>query len=251
MIDILYVAWNRLEYTKASFLALIENTDWSEVRCLYIKDDGSDDGTASWLNDQYAELNDEESRPHLVWDDRRLGGPVAAMNAYLDWDAATDLDPPVEMFAKIDNDFVVCPGWLPVLLKQMTLNPVLDVLGVEPWFGRPQASDHFARGISPPVEHVGGKGLIRHRVFSHCRPVPGGFNGYQGWTQYQQQHPEIRKAWITPDLPCFGLDQIDLQPYRDLAEAYESKGWGRLWPLYGNGGREYYEWWMRSRVMSQ
>ena len=53
MIDILYVGWNRLEFTKATFEALKANTDWSLVRHLHIHDDGSTDGTREWLRDAW------------------------------------------------------------------------------------------------------------------------------------------------------------------------------------------------------
>lgn len=238
MIDILYVASNRLEFTRESFDALVENTNWTEVSWLLVCDDGSTDGTAEWLSQRCDEI-DHGSSEFVVNVDLHFapfGGPVAAMNLMLD-----SLSPGVEMFAKLDNDMVVPPGWLDDMLRTMTSNPGLDILGMEPFVGNPTASPSD-RGITP-AEHIGGKGLIRTRAFSQCRPVPGGVNGYQGFTQWQHQHPQVSKAWVTPDLLCFGLDQIDLDPFPALTDTYVGKGWMRRWPQYANGGKDYYSWW--------
>lgn len=267
MIDLLYVSFNRFRYTQESFEALLTNTDWTLVNRLFIADDASTDGTADYLENAATRVPTE-----VVWNHGRFGGPVAAMNWLLDHpddicgacDGEGHFDPEVpgdlpqvcracdgrgttrhpDVFGKIDNDFVVCPGWLNMLWKTLQLHPEVDVLGTEPWYGSPtMPSPHSAFSVGPPVEHVGGKGLIRRRIFSRCRPQPGGFNGYQGWTQYQAFHPDIVKVWITPDLPCFGLDQVRDEdgPWRALAHEYEALGWGRLWPCYGSN--EHYSWW--------
>lgn len=234
MIDLLYVSFNRLEYTKATFQAMVDNTNWGQVERLFVADDSSTDGTYEYLDKAILAVPVPVDFVH-----EKLGGPVAAMNWYLD-NASDD----IEMFAKLDNDMVVCPGWLDEMLKQMTLNPGLDVLGMEPFVGDPQMPPFPDRTVGEHVAHVGGKGLIRRRVFSHCRPVPGGRNGYQGWTQHQEKHPQITKAWITPDLPVFGLDQMRPEdgPWRALAEDYEELGWQRMWPSYGSD--EHYRWWL-------
>jgi hypothetical protein len=266
VIDLLYVSFNRLEYTRQSFTALLEHTDWSLVRRLFVADDASTDGTATWLNDATLDVP-----VPVVSTWGKFGGPVAAMNWYLDQPEPTcaacrgagrtpddthcfvcdgaGVERPVAAFGKVDNDFVVCPGWLDDLTDVLADYPSLDVLGTEPWFGNPEprGADReamFTDGSGDPVRHVGGKGLIRRSVFSQCRPVPHGRNGYQGWTQYQEAHPEVVKAWITPDLQCFGLDQIreSWDPrWRDLARQYEQDGWGRMWPAYGSDA--HYDWW--------
>lgn len=270
IVDLLYVSYNRLEYTRASFEALLKHTDWSLVRRLYVADDESTDGSRDFLLDAIA-----DAPVPRVMTGGRFGGPVAAMNWYLEYESTCEAcdgtgfkggelygdiclacngsgeEKHPDVFAKIDNDFVVCPGWLNELTRVLAAHPELDVLGMEPFTAsetNPPAMPPFAgRSITGMVEHVGGKGLIRRRVFSHCRPVPGGFNGYQGWTQYQTMHPEVSKAWVTPDLPCFGLDQIrdeDSDHWRALARGYEAEGLQRLWPEYG--GSEHYAWWLES-----
>lgn len=235
MIDLLYVAFNRLAFTRETIVALLEHTDWSEVASFFILDDGSTDGAAEYLRAiAETEMPLISDTVNVVFHGDRFGGPVAAMNYYLD-----HASPDVQMFAKIDNDMVVAPGWLNDLLRTMTLNPGLDVLGMEPFVGDATACP-FPREITP-ARHVGGKGLIRSRAFGKCRMVPGGHNGYQGFTQWQEAHEHITKAWVTPDLLSFGIDQIPVEPWRSLAEKYAELGWQRLWPVYG--GPAHYEWW--------
>jgi hypothetical protein len=235
-VDILYVSCNRLEFTIQSFEALIANTAWGRVRKLFIADDDSTDGTAEYLRDHWRYIP-----VPVALNEGRFGGPVAAMNWYLD-ETAEDPDAP-DIWAKIDNDFVVCPGWLPEMYRQMELHHKLDILGTEPFLGDPAMPGTVHRDIEAPVAHIGGKGLIRRRAMQHSRPTPGGFNGYQGFTQWQEANEGVVKGWIKPDLPCFGLDQVRPEhgPWRGLAEEYARKGWQRLWPVYGDNA--HYSWW--------
>lgn len=232
MTDILFVVFNRLEYTKASFTALIDHTDWDEVEGLFIADDASTDGTHEWLASavDHERLNGVE----ITHRNDRFHGPVAAMNWCID-NRSVDSD----RFVKIDNDFVVCPDWLPEMLKQMTINPGLDILGVQPRFGPPTAPFDWGRTIEL-CRHIGGIGMMRHRAFELCRPVA---NGRFGFTEWQVEHPQIQKAWITPDMPCFSLGQIGAEPWASLAKEYIRKGWMRHWADYIDGGRDYYGWW--------
>lgn len=247
MIDLLFVAFNRLEMTRESFHALLNHTNWREVARLHVVDDGSRDGTAEWLEEALAQFRFPKHTSTVFYGSSRkvrgIGGPVAAMNLLLD-----NLSQDVEMFGKIDNDMVVPPGWLDDLLRTMYLNPGLDVLGMEPFVGDPTASP-YPREVTEAV-HVGGKGLIRTRVFSHCRPRPGGVNGYQGWTQYQVKHPSISCGWATPDLLAFGLDQLPFEPWVSLTAQYEAKRWARRWPCYSDP-TPYCGWWVPRYVANE
>jgi hypothetical protein len=236
-VNLLYVAYNRLQFTQASFSALVEHTSWDEVATLHIHDDASSDGTADWLYDASRNLPVE-----VKYESRRLGGPVAAMNRHLDLLPATQ---EVGAFVKVDNDFIACPGWLPELLRVATLNPGLDVFGLQPRLGPPKPPPWKDRGVEP-ARYIGGIGLIRHRAFEVCRPVA---NGLFGWTEFQFRHPSIGKAWVVPDLPCFSLDLIDLEPWASFTAEYVAKGWAREWPKYEeSGGADYYRWWTEAQV---
>lgn len=237
MIDGLYVAFNRLAMTEASFAALIDNTDWDEVGTLYVRDDGSTDGTAEWLQDHLADVP-----ARTVFNGDTLGGPVASMNWYLDAS-----DPETDRFFKIDNDFVVCPGWLEETLRMMYLNPGVDIFGMEPMHGPPVMGMEPTRRLNE-ARWIGGKGIIRRRVFDICRPTPSGFNGYSGFTEWQSAHPQIEKAWIYPDMPCFGLDQLPFEPWVSLTDEYERVRWQRRWPAYPEAFSAYWDWWLKASV---
>lgn len=237
MVNLLYCAYNRLEFTQASFAALADHTDWSQVAALHIADDASGDGTAEWLWEASRSIPCE-----VKYESRRLGGPVAAMLRHLDLLPETA---ECGAFVKIDNDFVCCPGWLPELLRVTSLNPGVDIFGLQPRLGPPEPPPFEARGIEP-ARFIGGIGLIRHRAFEACRPTP---NGRYGWTEWQFRHPSVGKAWVVPDLPCFCLDLVDLEPWASLATEYVEKGWAREWPKYeASGGLEYYRWWADAQV---
>ena len=251
MIDILFVAFNRLPYTIESFEALIRNTNWLHVERLFVQDDGSTDGTIDYLHEA---VNRVPARTELRHGP--LGGPVAAMNWYLDNRSEIPCDSlehtPKECWRcggtgtaligvrEIDNDFVVCPGWLDEMLRVFADNAGLDVLGTEPMIG-PSVPGEVERDYEPST-HIGGKGLIRSRIVDGCRPVPHGVNGYQGWTQYQHRH-EFSRGWIRPELCTFGIDQIPVEPWASLALDYESRGWARRWPTYSEDMSHYWDWW--------
>lgn len=236
IVDLLYTAWNRHEFTQPSFKSLIDNTDWALVHVLHIHDDGSTDGTAGYLTNAVGLLPDSLD---LRYESKRLGGPVAATNRHLDLCAeSADLED-VAAFVKLDNDVVVPPGWLNELTRVASLNPGVDYLGIQPRFGPPFPGLYEEREVEA-ARHIGGVGLMRYRAFEVCRPVA---NGRYGFTEFQCRHPENRKGWLTPDLPLFCLDLIDLEPYASIAADHIAKGWARPWGKYVDGGRSYYEWW--------
>ncbi len=242
MHDILFVAYNRLEMTREAFQALVENTIWNHVSTLYVHDDGSDDGTAEWLVRACDLLREDMNGSiNVVFDGERLGGPVATTNWYLDRSYEDYVEGKVDRFAKIDNDFVVCHDWNTEILRQMTLNPEVDVFGIEPMTPGPPKMPRWRKRIVTPAQHIGGKGIIRLRIFDCCRPAA---KGLQGWTQWQHAHRGVQKVWLTPDLPCFGLDQLPFEPWLSLRDAHLSEGaTSRKWEPYDSSMIPYWEWW--------
>jgi hypothetical protein len=49
-VDLLYLAFNRLAFTRLTFETLLANTDWNLVDRLLVYDDGSEDGTRAYLD---------------------------------------------------------------------------------------------------------------------------------------------------------------------------------------------------------
>lgn len=231
MTDILYLAWNRFEFTKFSFQKLLENTDWNQIGTLFVHDDGSKDGTDKWLHKQWIEHNNE-LKCNWVNHSESLGGPVAVMNWYLDQNSEAD------RFTKIDSDIMVPPGWLQEMNRMMYLNPGLDILGMQPDKG-PPVPGQCPRRFVEEASHIGGVGMMRKRAFKFCRPSP---NGRFGWTEFQQRHPDLTKAWIRPDLAVFEMDRLPFEPWRGLSFEYVGKEWTRAWPEYPEDAHAYWDW---------
>lgn len=221
MIDILFTAWNRLAFTTAAFTSLLENTDWQHVARLVVYDDGSEDGTREWLDGAL-----RASPVPVVFRAERLGSPVAIMQCHInDPDAAP-------VFAKIDNDVCVPPGWLTATLDVLAQYPFLELLGMEAGMSGVAGRDGILFDGFYGVEsasHIGGVGLFRTSAF-HCRPAMKP-DGRGGFTEWQHTYKPAR-GWITPDLPIVLLDRLPFEPWIALSREYVENGWQRPWPKW-------------------
>lgn len=221
MIDILFPVHNRPEFVEVSRAALETNTDWSKARL-------------------------------LVHEDPRGAGPVAIMNDYLS-------RPGSEIFAKIDSDTIVPPGWLEAGLAVMEAHPELGLLGIEPPLSRTPAP--WMRGKREPApegalqnasgyarcESIGGIGFLRRSIFaSPDRMRPHGFHGVGGFTDWQLRHPEVIKGWILPPLQVFLLDRLPIEPWASLSKEYIRKEWQRPWTNYSLADSQLWDWWTKS-----
>lgn len=223
MIDLIYLAFNRLEMTRATLTALLDNTEWNLVRKFIIYDEGSSDGTREYLQ--------STKYPHpasLIF--RKIGGPVAITKHYL-------AHAPAEIFAKIDNDTMLPPFWLSECLKAM--HPKLDLLGIEAFY--PVQSGQIQRGYTA-AKHIGGIGLMRSRCFKSM-PKEHGPGGRFGFTSWQIANKGVSKGWINPSLPVFLLDRMPMDPWLSLSQAYVKKGWQRDWAKYTDERKELWSWW--------
>ena len=251
MIDLIYLTHNRLEFTQASFEALLANTDWSLVNQLWIFDEGSTDGTKQYLK-AAVQRRVAKVRAAMFLADYS-GGPVTCMNDWLD-------EPGCDVFAKIDNDVIVPPGWLNAALAVMEAHPELGFLGLEPPASRTPAPwamnkpvpkpdnqgyglcGSWPRGCYMPCEAIGGIGLMRRSAFGNERMTPHSI--YGGWTDWQLQHPEIIKGWICPPLKLFLLDRLTFEPWASLSKRYIAEGSQRYWTPYDDKDREaLWGWW--------
>ncbi len=225
-VDILYLAYNRLEFTRASLTALRDNTDWSRVRNLWLFDDGSTDGTLDLLEDFAASCH---VASYVVQTAHK--SPVAIMNQFL----SNTRHKPAPWFIKIDNDVVLPPGWLPDCLDVLRRNPHVDLLGIE-------AKHPVGAGPREPVEtdHIGGVGLMRTAAFSEL-PVAAGRLGFSDW---QIKH-QVVKAWLNPALPVILLDRLPFAPWANLSAQYEAKNWQRPWRRYTEADKALWEWWTK------
>lgn len=211
-LDVVYLAWNRLEYTQASFATVLANTDWEQVSRLVVYDDGSTDGTCEWLREA-----SKDAPVDVKFRTRELRSPPAIMNDYLSRD-------PARLWAKIDNDIAVPAGWLPPMLDVMSAHQELSALGMAAgWTAVTGGKPSFQ-----PSSHIGGVGLFRS---AHI-PLPVWSHGRFGWTEQQHKTPGIVTGWVTPDVQAVQLDLIPEEPWASLADYYVSKRWARVWPKY-------------------
>ena len=223
-VDVLYLAWNRLAFTRTSFQLLTVNTDWAKVDRLVVYDDGSTDGTLEYLRDAILRI------PGYVELRRTLlRSPVAITLDYLN-------GPHADLVAKIDNDIAVPPDWLAPPLDVLDRNPPLDLLGLAAgWTGNP--AKNGAVYAYQPASHIGGVGVMRTSAFSRFPGLEP--NGRFGFTEWQHE-TAVRSGWITPDINAVQLDLIADEPWADLARRYVVRGWSRKWPPYDIASRS---WW--------
>jgi cellulose synthase/poly-beta-1,6-N-acetylglucosamine synthase-like glycosyltransferase len=228
-VDLLYVAWNRLEFTVFSWQMLVDNTDWSRVSKLIVYDDTSQDGTADFLRKQV------KRDPPVVAEFRQaeLRSPPAIMNRYV---ASADAD----WFAKIDNDIVVPPGWLEAMLEVVEGNPTVELLGMEAGRGLPVTPDWDGVYRFEDGSHMGGVGLLKVAAFVRRTQMKEG-DGRFGFTEWQHEYRPVR-GWINPDLPVVSLDRVPFEPWAELSEKYVEKGWQRPWGKYHERA-DYWDWW--------
>lgn len=238
-IDIVYLACGRPAFTQASMYALLKNTNLGLVRRLIIFTD-ADTHALPITGDQVETM--------II--DAHFGGPVAIMNAYLDHGQPSDI------WAKIDNDVIVPPGWLDAALGVMRDNSELDLLGIEPPASRtprpgqpavpsPEIFADFSKPGYAKTDCVGGVGVFRTRAWQN-RPPMRPHSIYGGFTDWQQENKDLVIGWIVPTLKLFLLDRIHtVEPWKALNREYYRRKLQRPWTPYDVKTVEYLAgWWL-------
>jgi len=181
-VAVLYLTYNRLEYTKLSLKALLENTEYPFE--LHIVDNGSTDGTQEWL-EQQRDLFPEVIRSLTLNNENR--GLAAPTNEF--WDrTGTDL------IGKVDNDTLVPKGWLSKLVEAHLNSDRLGVIGgfhFQPEdFVESLCLDRLLNVDSVGIlrdRHIGGCCYIMKRkvqqVIGHIKVDPQ--RKIMGWTEFQ------------------------------------------------------------------
>lgn len=232
-IDVLYCAWNRLEFTTATWAWLLAHTNWRMVNKLIVYDDGSEDGTQEFLKDAIKQIPYDKGELRIS----DLRSPPAVMNHYI---ATAESD----WFAKIDNDIALPGSWLESLLAANSNTPGYDLIGMEAGLVELEGRDgkHWDRRYRiTESTHIGGVGLMRTRLFKDSPVIPS--RGRFGFTEWQVRY-DVRTGWITPDLLCPQLDRLPFEPWASLSEQYVEEGWQRQWPKYDETWMQPYWSWM-------
>ena len=247
--DVVFLAHGRTEFTRASFAALVRNTDWALVRNLVVYTDG--------LPLPLGLLMEEGPPSTAAVDTSLYGGPVAVMNAYLAGASRS------AVWAKVDNDTIVPPCWLNAALSVMERNPGLDLLGIEPWQSRtPAPWRHGHRGPEPerhsteddlrrgwvPCDAIGGLGMIRSACFDGRSPMKP-HSVYGGFTDWQLREHAVVKGWIVPPLHLFLLDRLLAEPWASLRRSHVAAGGARPWTLYSEAEQKILAgWWLQVKT---
>lgn len=265
MIDILYLAKGRPEFADASFLNLVKNTAWNKAGRLFVYTDG-DHFPLTLIGrrvvyraaKELCDLADRGIKAIVPMEDS-FGGPVAIMSDFLSRRGA-------DIFAKIDNDVIVPPGWLEQCLSVMEAHPELDLLGIEPpasrtpapWAkGMPVPAPEYCAGTvftgcnpaCAPCDSIGGIGLMRRSAFAGKPPMkPHGQNGVGGFTDWQLENAHVCKGWIVPPLSLFLLDRLPFEPWLSLSKKYIAQGIQRPWTNYPASASHLWEWWLKKET---
>ncbi|RPJ86990.1 MAG: glycosyltransferase [Acidobacteria bacterium] len=214
-VDLLYLACNRLEFTRESFSALLQNTDWDYVRELVLYDDGSEDGTCEWLENALRKVR----FPHRLLK-TRFGSPITCMSHFIESAVAPVL-------GKVDNDAMVPPRWLNLGLDVIARHSDLDLLGLEALY--PCSQDLLLPRSYAPSQFIGGLGLFRRSAFHNSRPeARDRYYGFQDWQITQNR----KRGWITPAIPVFLLDRCPFAPWDGYSDRYKRLGWQRPFKSY-------------------
>lgn len=264
MIDILYLAHKRREFTLNSLQSLKTSLFdyWNPSSGLSV---------SVYTDGDYWPFGQIDGRVDHI-NTAPWGGPVAIMNQFLSKPNRTFSNIRAsDIFAKIDNDVIVPPGWLEAALAVMEAHPELEFLGLEPPASRTANPQTGRRAEAPefaylkmntgeladtkalrkmradgyaPCDSIGGVGLMRRSAFLNRPPMqPSGPRGVGGFTSWQQ-HNKVRAGWIVPPLKLFLLDRLPFEPWVSLAAQYDASGISRPWTKYDPAdAAALWEWW--------
>ena len=180
MIELAFVTWNRLEYTRLALPRLL--ADPTEEFRLSIWDNGSTDGTQEYLKNEVT-----DPRIHdITFSDENVG-QVEAVNTI--WSRSE-----ADLLGKVDNDCLQTPGWTSTLATAHRDIPQLGVVAC--WHYFPDDFE-YERARWKIQEHNGhrilrhpwtcGTGLLTKRsTFEKLGPMPGNSTtGY--WMEMARQ----------------------------------------------------------------
>jgi len=164
-IDLVFITYNRLEYTKLAISSLL--ADPTEEFSLTIWDNGSTDGTREYLSS----LKDGRiSRTVFSEENVRLHGAVNDVVSRSNAD----------LFGIVFDDFIVSAGWTRPLAKAHEEVPEFGLIGC--WYFQPDEFDY--ERCKHKIQTFGGHQVLRHpwtgvgaglvkvKTMKECGPIP-------------------------------------------------------------------------------
>ncbi len=204
-VALVYFTCNRLDYTKLSLKALLERTHYPFE--LHIVDNGSTDTTCEYLLEQ-RELHPEVIRSITFNETNRgLAAPTSEF-----WERAD-----ADLVGKVDNDTIVCDGWLTRLVEAHLKSERMGVIGGFHF----RSDDVNHELLEDRIVEVDGVKLLRdHHIGGCCylmkREVQNllgpiivqGGKKIMGWTEYQ--HALDASGYLNGYLyPLLFVDHMD------------------------------------------
>lgn len=229
MVDLMFVARNRFEFSKMALETMARNTNFKLAKSVTVYDDMSVDGSSDWFMEFCKKWTFSYVR-------KPFNSVVKVMREAIQAGRARYL-------VKLDNDVMVPHGWLDVCVDQLERNAHIDLLGIEAMHAIEPNMAAIRR--CDPALHIGGIGLFRMDAFERGglpQVQANQFNGFTEWQGWNRHH--VTPAWLVPSIPVCLLDHVPFEPWRGLKAQYIDKGWQRYgWGEYPAEKSALWEWW--------
>jgi len=225
-VDLLYTAFNRLEFVKITLPLLIKNTNWNLIRFAYIVDDGSIDGTCEYISRSIKHIpkaifkkNKKKARADFV------SAQAKIFNQFL-LNSIEKPSPKHFYIAKIDSDVALPPKWLDRFIEVMerysSLYFVSNLYGFR--FQKNRLVKKNNIGFYQ-VNAVGGIGVFRREAFIKLG-FPEIEEKFLFNFQLKAKNYNMKSGFIYPP-----YDQIvlldSLKEFDKLSKKYIKRGWMR------------------------
>lgn len=193
-IPALMICYNRLEYTKQAFAALLE----SDCTVIFLVDNGSTDGSAEWVRDQV------KNKRVMVSVNKTDNHSIAnAMNYFL------KTFEKVDYAIKVDNDTIIPPDFCARMIRYMKFADIIQAKHHIIEATNPGGWEGFTKDMKSEngllYNHfVGGTGIMFKRSVITTIPETEWVIG--GWRAWQRRYPDVKKAFV-PDVEIKLLDE--------------------------------------------
>jgi len=143
-IDLVFITYNRLEYTKLALQSVL--ADPTEQFSLTIWDNASTDGTVEYLRNEVRDSRIKDK----IFSKENIGQTAAVNRVWSNSDA--------DILGKLDNDCIVTSGWTRLLAEA---HADIDNLGVVACWNFFEADFDYARA-KHKIQRIG-----KHQIFRH------------------------------------------------------------------------------------